>query len=337
MKLSCLSVSLFSDIINGKMSIKEYAQLCKNLELDGFDLGIIAIKQVAIAISIIMALFIGLGNIVQAVGEPNAQQASTIQGKVIDSKGEVIIGGTIQLKGKKVGVISDSFGKFSINVNDDPKGTLVFSFIGYETQEIQLTGQTILNVTMEMTLVSLDQVVVIGYGTVKKTDITGSVSRIDSKGLTAVPTQNTSQALKGLASGVEVKQNSGNPLARVEVRIRGANSMFGSNDPLYVVDGVPLIGGIEYLSSSDIETMDVLKDASATAIYGARGANGVIIITTKRGLKGQKGKISIDSYYGVQNEVKRYDVLDAKQYATIVNEWLKNDGKQPYFDNTICL
>lgn len=260
-----------------------------------------------------------------------SQQKKTITGKVTDSTGAALPGVTIVVKGTTNGVITDSGGNYSLS-NITENATLMFSFVGMKSQEAIVGGKTIINIILEDETTNLEEVIAVGYGTMKKADITGSVTRIESKEFLSVPAYNTVQTLKGHASGVEVKQNSGNPMARIEVRIRGANSMIGSNDPLYVVDGVPLLGGIEYLAPADIETMDILKDASATAIYGARGANGVIIVTTKRGTKGQKSRISIDSYYGVQKEIDRYQVLDAKQYATIVNEYLKNNGGQPYFD-----
>jgi TonB-linked SusC/RagA family outer membrane protein len=150
--------------------------------------------------------------------------------------------------------------------------------------------------------------------------------------LEAIPVYNMEQALKGRASGVSVTQNSGTPGGRIEVRIRGGNSMIGSNEPLYVVDGFPVTGGINYLNPSDIESIEILKDASATAIYGARGANGVVLVTSKKGKRGQQGRIEINSYYGTQKEINRYEVLNAEQYAVVVNEWLENEGLPPYFD-----
>lgn len=261
------------------------------------------------------------------------QQKKMLTGTVTDLQGKPVAGVTVYVKGTSVGTITDSNGKYSL-IDPPENATLVFSFVGMKTKEVVFNNQPVIDVVLTEDTIGIEEVVAVGYGTMKKADLTGSVASIGAEELTSVPSYNTERILKGRASGVEVKQNSGNPLARIEVRIRGANSMIGSNDPLYVVNGVPLIGGIEYLSPSDIETIDILKDASATAIYGARGANGVVMVTTRQGIKGQKGKISIDSYYGFQNDLKRYDVLDAKQYATVVNEWLKNEGSEPFFNVT---
>ena len=264
-----------------------------------------------------------------AINEEFEVQLS-VSGKVTDENGEGLPGASILEKGTTNGTITDVEGNFSLNVNEG--ATLTVSFVGYETKEIALNGRSVVDVSLATDISSLDEIVVVGYGTQKKSDLTGAVSSVSAEVLEAYPTFNTSQALKGRATGVEVKQNSGNPSSRIEVRIRGANSMIGSNDPLYVVDGVPLLGGIDFISPADIKSMDILKDASATAIYGARGANGVVIITTKSGSRSQKGTINIDSYYGVQNEVNRYEVLNAKEYATVVNEWMRNEGQPDFFD-----
>ena len=265
--------------------------------------------------------------------EPKVQEVFadiTVSGKVTDEGGEPLPGASVVVQGTSNGTITDIGGNFQLNAADDD--ILLVSFVGYQSLEVPVNSRSIINVKLNLDTEQLEEVVVIGYGTQKKSDLTGSVSSVSSEDLEAYPTFNTAQALKGRATGVEVKQNSGNPSARIEVRIRGANSMIGSNDPLYVVDGVPLLGGIDFISPSDIKSMDILKDASATAIYGARGANGVVIITTKSGSKSQKGTISIDSYYGVQNEVNRYEVLNASEYATVVNEWMRNEGQPDFFD-----
>ena len=229
------------------------------------------------------------------------------------------------------GTMTDIDGKYSINVPAESK-SLTFSFIGMQLQEISVGTKTQIDVTMVESAIGLNEVVVIGYGSMKKSDLTGSVSQANTQKLESVPVYNISEALKGQSSGVQVKNNSGAPGSRIEVRIRGGNSMIGSNDPLYVVDGFPLTGGIELLNPSDIASISVLKDASATAIYGSRGANGVVIITSKRGIVGQKGLISINSYFGQQEVANRYKVLNPKQYAVVANEWMKNSGLAPYFN-----
>ena len=258
------------------------------------------------------------------------QQGKTITGNVADAQNEPIIGASVHVKGTTNGIATDIDGKYSLR-NVPENAILVFTFIGMITEEVSVSGKSVIDVVLKESSVMLEEVVAIGYGTMRKVDVTGSVTGVKSESLNAIPVYRTEQALRGRASGVVVKQNSGSPIGRTEVTIRGANSMIGSNAPLYVVDGIPLSGGIEYLSSSDIESMNILKDASSTAIYGARGANGVIIVTTKQGQKGTKNRISFDSYYGIQNEIKRYEVLNSKQYATIANEYMKNEGQPPYF------
>jgi TonB-dependent starch-binding outer membrane protein SusC len=258
-------------------------------------------------------------------------QQRAVSGKVTDDNGQALPGVTVVVKGTTQGTVTDSNGEYSI-VNIPDEGTLVFSFVGMTTQEIVVGNQTSINVTMVEETIGIEEVVAIGYGTMKRSDLTGSVSSVKTEELEIIPVYNIEQTLKARTSGVQITQNSGTPGGRIEVRIRGGNSMIGSNDPLYVVDGFPISGGIEYLNPADIESIDILKDASATAIYGARGANGVIIITSKAGKKMQKGRIEVNSYYGIQKEIKRYEVLNAQQYAIVANEWLKNQGNEPYFD-----
>ncbi len=258
------------------------------------------------------------------------QQSRTVTGSVVNDSGEPIPGATVVVKGTSQGTITDTDGNFTL-ANVSPDAVLVFSFVGMKTQEVTVGNQSDFSITLRESTIGLDEVVAIGYGTMKKSDLTGSVSSVRSEDLEAVPVYNMEQALKAGASGVRVSQNSGQPGSRIEVRIRGGNSMIGDNQPLYVVDGFPVTGSINYLNPSDIESVDILKDASATAIYGARGANGVVIITSKRGKLGQKSRIEINSFVGYQEETKRYDLLNAKEYAIISNEWLKNGGLDPFF------
>ncbi|WP_423130533.1 TonB-dependent receptor [Gaoshiqia sp. Z1-71] len=259
------------------------------------------------------------------------QQQKAVSGTVTNEQGEPLPGVTVVVKGTSAGTITDINGDFTLK--DTGSGnTLVFSFVGMENKEILIGSQSVINVSLKESTIGLEEVVAIGYGTMKKSDLTGSVSSVKTETLESVPVYNMEQALKVGAAGVQVTQNSGNPGGRIEVRIRGGNSMIGDNQPLYVVDGFPMVGGINFLNPSDIESVDILKDASATAIYGARGANGVVIITSKRGKAGQKSRIEVNSFFGFQKETKRYDLLDAKEYAIIANEWLKNAGQQPYFN-----
>ena len=258
-------------------------------------------------------------------------QNRQITGRVTSSEDNGGLPGVnVIVKGTANGTVTDIEGNYSLVVSDDAS-ILVFSSVGYVLEEIEIGTQSVIDVNMSPDVTALDEIVVIGYGTVKKSDLTGSVSQIKTDLLESVPVFNMEQALKVGAAGVRVAQNSGTPGGRIEVRIRGSNSMIGGNQPLYVVDGFPVTGGISYLNPADIEKVDILKDASATAIYGSRGANGVVIITSKRGKQGQKSKIEVNSYFGMQEAVNRYDLLDAREYAIIANEWLKNEGLTPYF------
>ena len=258
-------------------------------------------------------------------------QVIRVIGTVTDQDGKPLPGVNITYKGTISGTITDLDGNFSIEV-DNPEAVLVFSFVGMVSQEITVGDQTEINIILTMDFAGLEEVVVVGYGTVKKGDLTGSVSQVKTEDLESVPVYNIEEALKSRSAGVSVKQNSGTPGGRIDVIIRGGNSMIGNNQPLYVVDGFPVTGDISFINPSDIESVNILKDASATAIYGSRGANGVVIITSKRGRTGQKSKIEINSFFGVQIGSNRYEMLDAKQYAEVANEWLANSGGVPYFN-----
>lgn len=245
-----------------------------------------------------------------------------IAGKVTDSKGEAIPGVNVIVKGTNIGIVTDSKGQFTIEVRDN-KAILAFSFVGMKTQEITVGNQTLLTVVLTEDAVGIDEVVAIGYGTQKKADLTGSVATIASEKLTQGINQSVSHALQGQVSGVTVIQNSGEPGGGVEIRIRGAGSI-NDNSPLYVVDGI--IGGINNLNPSDIESMTVLKDAASAAIYGSRGANGVIIVTTKKGKKNQKTSVSFNTSQGVQQAWKMPTSLSAEDRNMIHKEALTNDG-----------
>lgn len=269
-------------------------------------------------------------NQITAVVEALQQQKKTITGTVVDASGTPIIGANIVETGTTNGTVTDVDGKFSLNVEND--ATIHITYIGYLEQSIATAGKSAVDITLLEDTKALDEVVVVGYGTMKKNDLTGSISQIKTKDIELTPINNLEQALKSQAAGVSIRQNSGRPGGNIEVRIRGGNSMIGGNEPLYVLDGFPVGSDINFLNPSDIESINILKDASATSIYGSRGANGVIIITTKRGKVGEKSKITINSLYGIQSTTKRYKMLDARQYAEVVNEWLRNSGKQPYFN-----
>ena len=253
-----------------------------------------------------------------------------IRGIVKDaSDGEAMIGVTVIVKeDNTVGTSTDIDGNFSLLVPEN--ATLIFSYTGYVSQEIVVGEQTELDVNMNESLNELDEVVVVGYGTQKKSVVTGAISKVKSDVLENMPVTRIENSLLGRTSGVRVTTNSGQPGAGSVVRIRGTTTT-GDSNPLYVVDGVPVEGGIDYLSQSDIESIEVLKDASA-GIYGARAANGVILITTKKGKAGQTS-VSYHGYYGVQNPWRKLRMLNATEYATLLNEASASDGGEILFDD----
>jgi TonB-linked SusC/RagA family outer membrane protein len=252
-----------------------------------------------------------------------------ISGKVTDEKGGVLPGVSIVLKGTTQGTTTDADGNFEISLPDD-SGILIFSFVGYISREVVVGTKSNLEIALSVDTRSLDELVVVGYGTVKKSDLTGSVSTIKGEEINAFPAANVMQALSGRASGVQVKQNTGAPGAGVSVRIRGTNSIQGSNEPLYVIDGFPSNGSPLILNNADIESIEVLKDASAIAIYGSRGANGVVLITTKSGKQG-KMQVDYESTYGTQQLRKKLEMMNATEYAQFYNEQRINDGQGAYF------
>ncbi|RRA99258.1 SusC/RagA family TonB-linked outer membrane protein [Larkinella rosea] len=253
-----------------------------------------------------------------------------IAGTVTDEKGDGLPGVSVVVKNTTRGTSTDGDGKYRLNIPDGD-ATLVFSFVGYLNQEVPVGNRSSVDVSLKVDTKSLEEVVVVGYGTVKKSDLTGSLAQVKSKELNAYPATNVLQALTGRAPGVQVLQNTGAPGAPMSVRIRGTNSVQGSNEPLYVVDGFPMSGSNPtILNNADIESMEILKDASATAIYGSRGANGVVIITTKQGKSG-KTRVDFETSYSVQTLRKKLDLMNAKEYAQFYNEQATNDKLKPYF------
>ena len=254
------------------------------------------------------------------------QQQKTVSGKVTDTSGSPLPGVTLVIKGTTQGTITNANGEYSLS--DIPAGaTLQFSFVGMRTQEIAVDGQTEINVVMKEESIGIDEVVAIGYGTMKKNDLTGSVSSVTSDNFKTTPLRDITSMLQGSVSGIEIVKTSGAPGSSSIVRIRGGNSMQGSNDPLYVVDGLP---GGTVTNPNDIESVQILKDASATAIYGSRGANGVIIITTKRG--NLNSNVNLNVYYGIQKVRNKLEMLNAQEYAEFANEKAENIGVSPYYD-----
>lgn len=240
-----------------------------------------------------------------------AIQAQTVSGNVKDATGEGIIGATVLEKGTTNGTVTDLDGNFSIKVAQGK--TLVFSYIGMKTKEVKVTGDAPINVTLEDENTTLNEVVVVGYGTVKKKDLMGSVATVGSDKLAAVPVANAAEALQGKMAGVQITTTEGSPDADVNIRVRGGGSITQSNEPLYIVDGFP-VESISDIPSSDIEDITVLKDASSTAIYGSRGANGVILVTTKSGKEG-KLSVSYNFYYSAKKMAKKLNVLGSGDYA----------------------
>jgi len=267
------------------------------------------------------------------LNEKKFQSIETLQkalsGRVVDEQGNALKGVTVTVKGASVAVSTDEQGNYQLNLPEGA-GLVVFSLLGFETIERPIANQSRMNVTMKESVSDLDEVVVVGYGTARKRDLTGSVASIKAEEISQVPSTNMVQSLSGRASGVYVSQNTGSPGSPISVRIRGTNSIKGSNEPLYVVDGFPYSGSPLLLNNTDIESVEILKDASATAIYGSRGANGVVLITTKSGKSG-KVKIDYDGYVGSQSLRKKLDLMNATEYALFYNEQASNDGLTPHF------
>jgi len=272
------------------------------------------------------------------------QQNRTLKGRVTDSQGQPLPGVTVVVKGTTTGAITDSEGKYSLpQVPGD--ATLLFSFMGMRSQEITVSGKTSISIAMKEESIGLEEVIAIGYGTVKKSDLTGSVSSIKAEDLQKLPVTSFDQAIQGRAAGVQVTQASSAPGGKVLIRVRGGNSLSSSNEPLYVVDGYPISAGtsaggsgagqnpLATLNTSDISSIEILKDASATAIYGARGANGVVLITTKRGQIG-KTQVTFDGYSGIQQIANKLDMMNAREFAELVNEARTNDGLGVAFPNS---
>jgi len=242
------------------------------------------------------------------------QAQQKVSGVVTDTDGTPLIGVSIQELGTSNGTITDIDGNYALEVNS--RASLTFSYTGYQNQTLSVGGQSIINVSLEVGAV-LDEVVVVGYGTLKKSDLTGSLASVSSKDFDQQPLTRLDQALRGRAAGVAVTQTSGAPGAGFKIRIRGANSISGNNAPLHVVDGL-VVGNINSINVNDIASMEVLKDASATAIYGSRGANGVVLITTKTGKQGP-AKIELEAFYGISNVAQELDFMTPAQFAEGVN------------------
>ncbi len=274
-------------------------------------------------------------------------QQKTITGAVTElSTGFTLPGVTVLEKGTLNGTVSDVQGVYSITVSDTSK-LLVFSYIGMNTQEMKITETGRLNVQMENANINLNEVVVIGYGAVKKSDLTGSVASLNMEKLNAIPANSFDKKMQGRIAGVQVTQLSGQPGGATSVRIRGGNSIMAGNEPLYVIDGVimegqqnfswigsPAENGLSSINPNDIESIEILKDASATAIYGARGANGVVIVTTKRGKMG-KGTLTFNAYVGIQQKTTDINVMNASQFGKLYDDagFAADSNYKPLYPN----
>jgi TonB-linked SusC/RagA family outer membrane protein len=255
---------------------------------------------------------------------------TVVTGMVSDSKGESLSSVSVTLKGSVTGTTTGNDGRYSINA--PAKGTLVFTLVGYADQEVAMNNQRTINVVLAETSKSLESVVVIAYGTVKRRDLTGSVSSVSADKINAFPSANVMQALAGRAAGVQVKQNTGAPGSVISVRIRGTNSIVGNNEPLYVVDGFP-VSSPDVINNSSINSIEILKDASAIAIYGSRASNGVVLITTNRGAPG-KTRVTLQSSYGVQQLIRHMEMMNPVEYATYNNELSLAAGRPPLFSDS---
>ncbi|MBN7802882.1 TonB-dependent receptor [Algoriphagus aestuariicola] len=260
---------------------------------------------------------------VVCTSEQSMAQTLRVEGVITSSTGETMPGVNVLIKGTTTGTASDVDGNYSLSVPSS-ESVLVFSFIGYVTKEVTVGNASTLNVVMEEDLASLSEVIVVGYGTQERAKVTGAISSVGAEDISALPVTNLAASLQGRAAGVAVT-NTGSPGTDPIVRIRGIGTV-GNNDPLYVIDGMPA-GGLNQINPADIESVEILKDASTAAIYGSRGANGVILVTTKKGKVG-KPMVSLDAYYGSQKAWKTLDLLNKNQYLAFGTELLEN-ANQP--------
>ncbi len=281
-------------------------------------------------------------------------QGKIVTGKVVDENGAPLPGVTVLVEGTQNGTITDVDGKYSLKCNSD-EDVMIFTFIGFTTQKVNVSGRPVVDVQMQPDVVSLDEVVAVGYGTMKKSDLSGASVSLNTEKLNSAGLANIDQALKGRAAGVTAVSTSGQPGGSVSIRIRGQSTINAGAEPLYVIDGVPMtntsssghdlglgdalgnsdVTGISPMSTinpSDIVSMEILKDASSTAIYGSQGANGVIIITTKRGKKGD-AKFNYEGSYGIQRQNKRIDVMNLREFAEYSNSVAaETDGRDERVD-----
>jgi TonB-linked SusC/RagA family outer membrane protein len=256
------------------------------------------------------------------------RQQTTIKGKITSSDGSFLPGVNVVEKGTTNGTVTDINGNYSLTLLKQ-ESVLVFSYVGYLTEEVDAAGKEIIDVLLVEDIQHLDEVVVVGYGTVKKSDITGSLSSVTSEQLMALPVQNVNQAIQGRAAGVDVFNTGFTPGSSPSIRIRGNRSIKAGNDPLYILDGIPVESGIEEVNPLDIESVEILKDASASAIYGSRAANGVILITTKRGI-GHKASVNYEGSLSFEKALVTIDLMDGGQWAEMRRTALRSEEAYAY-------
>jgi TonB-dependent SusC/RagA subfamily outer membrane receptor len=245
----------------------------------------------------------------------HAQVNYSVKGRVVNESGQPVPKATVAVKGGKMATAADDEGRFMITV--PAKSTLLISSVGYSTKEVVIKGQEPIEVVLSLLTSTVNDVVVIGYGTQRKKDVTASIASISGEKMNEVPGVDISRALQGRIAGVEMSQTSSKPGAGMQIRIRGTRSLNASNDPLVVLDGIPFPGYLNDISPSEIKSIDILKDASATAIYGSRGANGVILVTTNKGSAGQRAKVTYNGYAGLKKIWGEYPMMNGPEYVAL--------------------
>ena len=253
-------------------------------------------------------------------------QDLVVTGKVTDQNNESLIGAAITIKGTSTGTITDFDGNYSLKVSSSDD-VLIFSYIGFTPQEVQVKGRQVINVTLGEDVTALDEVVVVGYGVQKKSHLTGSVTKVETDGLVDIPSPRIDQVLQGKIAGVQITNTTSEAGVAPQIRVRGMGSISASSDPLVVVDGFPIADGLAFVDMNDVESIEVLKDAASSAIYGSRGANGVILITTKKG-DSAKPKYSFKSSWGFKDAYKLHPIMTADEYINMRESDLALNGKQ---------
>jgi Outer membrane receptor proteins, mostly Fe transport len=246
---------------------------------------------------------------------PASAQDRTIRGKIVSASGGPVIGASVSVKGGSAGSMTDGEGQFTIRAS---KGdVLVISSVGFANKEVTVGDEDQVNIELTPAAQEIGEVVVVGYGTQRKEAITGSVASISGARMREVPSANISQALQGRIAGVELSQTSTRPGATMQIRIRGTRSLSADNNPLIVLDGIPFIGSLADLNPNDIKSIEILKDASATAIYGSRGANGVILVTTDKGVRGRSARVNYSGYVGAQKVFAKYPMMNGPEFVKL--------------------